>query len=120
MTLTDKEELLIKKLAQAYAFISDLREEGIKKIDTFLIRKTVGINEQIEQLSLEFPEVFSKHYGEAKKRVTAGEISRGNEKDQAEKSLLEKGKKTKAKRKTTRRAKPARPTVDLQDKVQKE
>lgn len=57
--------LVLKRLAEAYAYIKELRETAIQRGDAFYITSTEGIEKQIAFMQKESPRAFSKYYRRA-------------------------------------------------------
>lgn len=64
--------LVLKRLAEAYAYIKELREAAIQRGDAFYINSTEGIEEQITRMEKESPRAFKRHYRKALERLDKG------------------------------------------------
>ena len=69
MALSSMERKLIQLLAEAYAFISDLRETGLRINNRLIVERTEGIEESVERRKAEFPSIFQRYYGAALRRA---------------------------------------------------
>lgn len=67
--MTDSDQELLKRLAAAYAFISDVRALSVQRGDTLLTRKTAGIEKDIEAMRKQYPHTFQRHFTAVKKRI---------------------------------------------------
>ena len=67
--MTTKERTLLRRIAEAYAFISDLRQAGIEDGDLRIIKGTKGIETRIEEISRLYPSLFKRYYNAAKKQA---------------------------------------------------
>jgi hypothetical protein len=88
--LTPKERRLVRLLAEAYAFISDLRSLAIDRVDSPYIKKTRGINEEIEVRRKEYPRTFQRYYLAAIKRAKEATSGKGESIAGREKTAEEK------------------------------
>ena len=69
MPLSTTERKLIKLLAEAYAFIGDLRETGLRIGNSLIVQRTEGIDNAVKKRSNEFPRLFQRYYNDALKRA---------------------------------------------------
>lgn len=71
MSLSSTERKLLKRLAEAYAFIGDLRETGLRIGNSLIVQRTQGIEKSVAQLKSEFPRIFQRFYNNSLKRADA-------------------------------------------------
>lgn len=76
MSLSSVERQLIKRLAEAYAFINDLRETGLRIGNALIVQRTEGIEKQVEKCKAEFPRLFQRYYSAALRRADEDRRSR--------------------------------------------
>lgn len=62
---------LLKQLAEAYAFILDVRRLAIERADGLLLKKTRGIEEKVEELRKQYPRRFKRYLTNADKKAKA-------------------------------------------------
>jgi len=74
--MTKEERELVRRLAESYAFIADLRQVAINRGDTVYVQKTQGINSSVQTLRERYPKVFQRYFQAATKRVQ--ELKEGN------------------------------------------
>jgi len=60
---------LLRQLAEAYAFISDLRESALLVGNRWVLQRTEGIENRVEVRKKEYPIIFQRYFAAAKKRV---------------------------------------------------
>lgn len=64
-----EEKWLLKKLAQAHAFIEDVRRVAIARGDSVYIRKTSGIEPSIQSMRSKFPKTYQLFLTKARKQL---------------------------------------------------
>lgn len=64
------ERSLLKRLAETHAFIYDLRQIAIARVDPLYIRKTSGIDETIDAFKAKYPRVYIRYFKQAVKKAT--------------------------------------------------
>ena len=68
--MTKNEQLkLLKHLGAAYAFILDLRQAAIQRVDVYNIRLTAGIDQAIVQAEADYPRTFRRYFSVALKKA---------------------------------------------------
>ena len=65
MPTTKKEQALLKRLAEAYAFIIHIRRRAIANGEAAYIMMTEGIEDAIERQKKEHPRIFTKYFNRA-------------------------------------------------------
>ena len=71
MAITTEERKLLKQLAEAYAFIYDLREMSkyLGSTGTLIHNRTRGIEESIARRREEYPSLFQRYFNAASRRA---------------------------------------------------
>lgn len=69
--MTAKERALLKRLAEAYAFILDLRETAKARLDTYYVQRTEGIEKRVAITTEQYPKTFSRHFNKVRKNNAA-------------------------------------------------
>lgn len=68
--MNKNERLLLKHLAETHAFIYDLRQLAISRVDAVYIRKTSGIEETIDTYKSKYPRVYTRFFKQAVKKAS--------------------------------------------------
>lgn len=73
------ERALLKRLAETHAFIYDLRQVAISRVDPVYIRKTSGIDETIATFRVKYPRVYIRYFKQAIKKADGDGQKKNNE-----------------------------------------
>lgn len=74
------EKKLLRQQAEAYAFIHDLREMAIRTGTRWVLQRTEGIEERIEERRREYPRLFQLYFGKALARAKKAQVAGTQEK----------------------------------------